>query len=431
MTFNFAEFNSMPNTAADEAPIRLGFIGMSLKNTSAIKTHYPAILQLSAHFEISAIYNKDINASTQIVKKLKLENASTFDSLESFVTLSNVNMIIVTLHEERISDIILELLDYCQYAKNLQYIFLEWPINCSLKEAEIIVKAASELGIQTIVSLQGRKSPYILRAKELISEGSIGEINSIEVAGNAALFGYERSIKSPDYLYEMRNGTDMISNSFGHTIDILQYITGSYFSKINAMVFNNIPEQELVDENGVKTGEKVRKDVPDHLMFQGYLTKGNVPVSCTFKGGSPMKKFTKNLVIDIHGTKGDVKLEGDVGFIEISNLVLYYDGIKVNRMGNLGDKVKYDAEKEVMEFYHLRNYNALTGNMLRLYQSIADFHFNVKRFNNLPTNFIMQGFETEGFPTVTDALVLYRLLNSVMESHMQGKTVDVSNIYRI
>ena len=96
------------------------------------------------------------------------------------------------------------------------------------------------------------------------------------------------------------------------------------------MVFNNIPEQELIDERGNRLGQRVPNTVPDHLLFQGTLLNGNVPVSCSFKGGKPTKKFTKNLVIDIHGTKGDLKLEGDAGFAEISNLVLYYSGTRAN-----------------------------------------------------------------------------------------------------
>lgn len=139
------------------------------------------------------------------------------------------------------------------------------------------------------------------------------------------------------------------------------------------------------------------------------------------------------MVIDIHGTKGDLKLEGDAGFAEISNLVLYYSGTRANDFPLANGQQApldpgYDAGKEIMEVYHLRNYNAIVGNIHRLYQSISDFHFNTKKIPELPSQFVMQGFDFEGFPTLMDALILHRLIESVYKSNMMGSTLNVSNI---
>ncbi|CCC67867.1 hypothetical protein NCAS_0A13090 [Naumovozyma castellii] len=427
MTYNL---RSTVSTIPNADPIRVGIIGLSSKKGWAVKTHYPSILQLSSQYQITALYNNTIEASISTIRDLKLTSATAFPTLESFASSSNVDMIVVCLENGNHYDMLIPLLEFSETNMNLRYLFVEWPLRSSEKEVEEICKLTTKRGIQTIISLQGRKSPYILRAKELISQGYIGDINSIEIAGNGGWFGYERPQKSPSYVYEIGHGTDLVTTAFGHTIDVLQYITGSYFSTINAMVFNNIPEQELVDEFGNRLGQRVPKTVPDHLLFQGSLQNGNVPVSCSFKGGKPTKKFTKNLVIDIHGTKGDIKLEGDAGFAEISNLVLYYSGVKVaDGMDSIANgKTSYDSGKELMEVYHLRNYNAVIGNIFRLYQSIADFHFNTKHIPNLPNQFVMQGFELEGFPTLMDALFLYRLIEKVYESNSLGSTLNVSNI---
>ncbi|CCD24454.1 transcription regulator GAL80 NDAI_0D01400 [Naumovozyma dairenensis CBS 421] len=433
--------STVPNTG----PIRVGFIGLSSFKGWAIKTHYPAILQLSSQFQITALYNPDIGTALSTIRTLKLSNATAYSTLESFASSANVDMIVLSIQVSKNFETLIPLLEYSKTNPNLKYLFVEWALACSVQEAETIYKMAAERGLQTIISLQGRKSPYILRAKELIHEGYIGDINSIEIAGNGGWYGYERLQKSPSYIYELGKGVDLVTTAFGHTIDLLQYMTGSYFSRINSMVFNNIPEQDVIDEHGNRTGQRVSKTVPDHLLFQGTLLNGNVPVSCSFKGGKPTKKFTKNLVIDIHGTKGDLKLEGDAGFAEMSNLVLYYSGIRANdypvtnnNNSNGNDSTNnnnngpngYDAGKEIMEVYHLRNYNAVNGNIFRLYQSIADFHFNTKQIPHLPTQFIMQGFEFEGFPTLMDALILHRLVDNVYRSNILGSTLDVSSICR-
>ncbi|CAL9732511.1 galactose/lactose metabolism regulatory protein Gal80p [Monosporozyma unispora] len=418
--------------------IKIGMIGFSLQNTWAIKTHYPAIQQLSSNFQITALFNESLDESLQTIRQLKLENATAFPSLESFILSSNIDMILVAIHDKNYDPLIAELVANVQQLKfipnhnQIKYIFLDWPLNCSIEQVEYLVQETAKLDIQTVTSLQGRKSPYVMRAKDLIAEGSIGEINSIEIAGNGAWYGYERPIKSPSYLYDMSNGKDLVSNAFAHTIDVVQYITQSHFKQLNSMIFNNIPKQELIDDNGNRTGEFVEKKAPDHLLFQGKLIKGNVPVSCSFKGGKPTKKFTKNLVIDIHGTRGDIKLEGDAGFIEMSNLVLYYSGMKVEDITTAENvEVKtpgaYDAGKEVMEFYHLRNYNALLGNIFRLYQSIIDVHLHQLKLQS-QQKFAYQGFQKEGYPTLTDGLVLYRLIQSVFKSNLLGSTLDVSNL---
>lgn len=417
--------------------IRIGTIGLHLKNSWAIKAHFPAIRQLSSHFSIRAVFNKNLDSTIDTITTLKLENAIPYPSIKSFFLSSDINMILISLLEKNYSEIIPDLIKYCRIVNNnstknfsnrrIEYILFDWPLNCSIEESEILSKEMSNLGIQTIMSLQGRKSPYILRAKELIAEGSIGSLNSIEVTGNGAWYGYERIIKSPEYLYQNGNGSDLISNSFAHTIDVVQYITGSYFAQINAMIFNNIPEQDLIDENGNKMGEKISMNVPDHLLFQGKLINGNIPVSCSFKGGKPTKKFSKNLVIEIHGTKGDIKLEGDAGFVEMSNLVLYYSGMKQQGKPTDEDETYYEEDKEVMEFYHLRNYNALLGNIFRLYQSIIDLHtLQLQQGQLQPFN--IQSFQPVFFPTLNDGLILFKLIKSVFKSHILGSTLDVSNI---
>lgn len=424
---------SAVSTVPNEDPIRVGFIGLNYSKGWALKTHRPAILQLSSQFVITAVYDEDEQMAMDTIQQLKLVYATPFSNLESFSTFQNVDMIVVSVRASKQFELLMPLLEFSKANSNLRYLFIEWAFVSNLQQAEKVYKAASIRGLQTIVALQGRESPYIQRAKELIHENNIGEIDSIETSCNACWYGYERPRKFPDSMFEMGNGFDLVTTTFGHTIDLLQYITESYFSKINALVFNNIPQQTLVGDSGHPIGRTSAKTVPDHLLFQGCLQRGNVPVSCTIKGGRPTKKFTKNFVIDIHGTRGDIKIEGDAGFAEMSNLVLYYSGTRVNDIPTASTNghtihPSLDQGKEFMEVYHLRNYDAVHGNVFRLYQSIADFHFNTKNIPNLPSKFIMQGFEFEGFPTLMDGLIIRRLIDSVYKSSSTGATLDVSHI---
>lgn len=424
---------SAVSTVPNEDPIRVGFIGLNFSRGWALKTHRPAILQLSSQFVITAVYDENEQMATNTIQQLKLVHATPFSSLELFSSFQHVDMIVVSVQASKQYELLMPLLEFSRRNSNLKYLLIEWAFASNLQQAEKVYQASAIRGLQTVVALQGRKSPYIQRAKELIHENHIGGINSIEISCNACWYGYERPRKFADGMFEMGSGLDLVTTTFGHTMDLLQYITGSYFSKINGLVFNNIPEQMLVDDSGRSMGRTSAKTVPDHLLFHGCLQRGNVPVSCTIKGGKPTKKFTKNFIIDIHGTRGDIKIEGDAGFAEISNLVLYYSGTRVNDIpiaGANGHPVhpSLDQGKEFMEVYHLRNYDAVHGNIFRLYQSIADFHFNTKNIPRLPSQFIMQGFEFEGFPTLMDGLIIRRLIDSVYKSNLMGATLDVSHI---
>ena len=406
-----------------------------------------------------------MESSLHTIQKLQLKHATAFDSLKSFAQCKDIDMIVVSVKVPEQHGIVRSILEHSVHNLNLRYLYVEWALAANIEQAEeLYALAQKRTNLQTVICLQGRKSPYIVRAKELISEGCIGDINSIEVSGNGGWYGYERPMRSPEYLYNVEGGVNLVSNSFGHTIDVLQYITGSYFRKINAMISNNIPTQWLLDENGKRTKETISKTCPDHLLFQGVLEQGQVPVSCSFKGGTPAKKFTKNLVIDIHGTKGDLKIEGDAGFVEISNLVLYFCGVKNGNGNGNGNGANSGPtatatttnststptrkvsptpsgsppdEEETMEVFHLRNYNSVVGNILRIYESIADFHFRGKPGSKPPrgpddlllsSRFERQGFRFEGFPTFKDAIILHRLIDAVFKSDKESRTLDVSEI---
>ncbi|CDO91892.1 unnamed protein product [Kluyveromyces dobzhanskii CBS 2104] len=446
------------STVPSSRPIRVGFVGFSGGKGWVAKTHFMAIQQLSSQFQIVALYNDTLDSSIQTIQSLKLRHATAFDSLELFAQCKDIDMIVVSVKVPEHYEVLKVILEHSLENLNLRYLYVEWTLASDTKKAEEIYSITQDrTNLQTIICLQGRKSPYIVRAKELISEGCIGDITSIEISGNGGWYGYERPMRSPEFLYDIESGVNLISNTFGHTIDVLQYITGSYFEKINAMISNNIPVQFLLDENGKRTKETIGKTCPDHLLFQGILQNGKIPVSCSFNGGTPVKKLTKNLVIDIHGTKGDLKIEGDAGFVEISNLVLYFYGIKngngangtptsngVKNSNETNEKKAGNSptppsadEEATMEVFHLRNYNSLVGNILRIYESIADFHFlsrpDVKRSANskdlLPSNkFEKQGFKFEGFPTFKDAIILHRLIDAVFLSDRESKTLDVSKI---
>lgn len=449
--------------------LRIGFIGLSGKKGWAMKSHFTVIQNLSDYFEIVAISNSSMEASCKTIEELRLSNCKPFgNDYNSFVQYDQLDMVVVSVKVTTHYNIIMDLLNFKYKNPNLctfKILLVEWALGNGLKEARNIYELCNKTNVQSVISLQGRYCPHMLLAKKLIGENRIGKINSIDVTANAGWYGYQRPYNSPDYLYDIHSGHNMITTAFAHTIDSIQYIVGAYVQRLNAMIFNNIKQQEVIGPKDVSTGVFKPKTVPDHVLIQGSISATeNIPISVSFQGGTPTNNFTKNLVINIHGTKGDLKIEGNAGFPQISNLALYFCGVpptngkeftsETNTFGpndlqynnkttlenkgcnsqpyNLMDPQakggmpfpqnsqfsKQEEEKhQVVEKYQLNNYSPVVGNMMRLYEAIL-------RYYNHDTLYQAQEFATEGFPTFKDAVLLHRLIDSVFESSEFGRTVD-------
>ena len=67
-----------------------------------------------------------------------------------------------------------------------KHVYTEWPLGATLAEATEMADTAKAKGVQTMVGLQARCSPFILRIKELVAEGYVGEVISCSLNQDAA-----------------------------------------------------------------------------------------------------------------------------------------------------------------------------------------------------------------------------------------------------
>lgn len=63
-------------------------------------------------------------------------------------------------------------------------VFSEWPLARNLKEAEELTALAKEKGVRTMVGLQARQNPSILKAKEIVASGKLGKILGTTMFGH-------------------------------------------------------------------------------------------------------------------------------------------------------------------------------------------------------------------------------------------------------
>lgn len=145
-------------------------------------------------------------------------------------------------------------------------VFCEWPLGANLAEAEAMAGLARERGLHTMVGLQARSDPTLSYARELVAEGYVGDVLTV----NLTSFG-QMLVERPSgrvWQGERAAGANTLTIQGGHGIDALCYVLGE-FAEVSARVTTQIKEWRLID-----TGATVPVDAPDNISVAGRLVGG-------------------------------------------------------------------------------------------------------------------------------------------------------------
>lgn len=184
-------------------------------------------------------------------------------------------------------------------------VFVEWPLARNLAEAEELVQLAKERGVKTMIGLQARQSPSILKAKEIVESKKLGRILSTTMFGHGMVFGptvHEGLL----YGLPIENGANLLTIPFGHAVDALCYVLGE-IKDISATLANLLPELDFIGKDGKPAG-KVKKTSHDHVSITGTLADGGGVVDVTYVGG--LSRSNRDFYWEIIGTEGTLVLEG-------------------------------------------------------------------------------------------------------------------------
>ena len=177
-------------------------------------------------------------------------------------------------------------------------VFSEWPLGASLAEAEEMAHLARARSLATAVGLQARSDPAFMYARELVQQGTIGDIVSASMSivsqavtqrGNGRIWQGDR-----------RNGANTLTISGGHAIDALCFVLGE-LEEVSARLATRISAWHNTD-----TGETTPVDSPDWISVSGRLAHGaEVAVLVTTVPYSPSgNRF------EIYGREGTLVISG-------------------------------------------------------------------------------------------------------------------------
>lgn len=236
--------------------IRVGIVGASPDRGFASVAHIPA-LQALPSLQIVAVCTTRPESAEATAKHFDIPLA--FSDPQKLAQHSDVDLVTVCVKVPDHYGPVMAAIDAGKH------VYCEWPLGRDTDEAVRMLDAAKRKGVRHAVGLQGRVSPAINYARDLIAQG---------------------------------NGANLLTITGGHQIDALCYCLGE-FRELAAFVVSQ-RDRILVDE----TGEVVAKTSPDQLAVNGIIGEAAV-VSFQIRGG--MARGTEFL-FEIHGDEGDLVL---------------------------------------------------------------------------------------------------------------------------
>ena len=149
-----------------------------------------------------------------------------------------------------------------------KHVYCEWPLGKNTQEAEELAALARKKNVRTMVGLQRRASPAYMRMRELVNEGYVGDILSVNMThmGDGVLTRTSDRTWQRDF----ELGANTLTITFGHAMDALCMVAGE-LAEVSAIVSTQVPKWFETD-----TKKYVDVNSPDNIMLAGKLEGGAV-----------------------------------------------------------------------------------------------------------------------------------------------------------
>lgn len=275
----------------------VGIIGVSPNGGWGSGAHVPALKGLPEKFKITSISASHQESANESANKFGVPNA--FVDPYELASHPDVDIVAVTVRVPEHDKLVRAVL------KAGKHVYCEWPLGRTTDEANDLLSIAEEKGVHHTVGLQSRVNPAIMYVKDLLSDGFVGEIQSVNV--NYTLSNYytvDNIInKHHVYLLDVNNGADILSVATGHMLDGISFMIGEFLE------LSSILETQIKERKVVETGEIIASTAYDNIAVSGLLSNRAI-ISVHVRIASH-SKFS----IEINGSKGTLLLSNNGGLM--------------------------------------------------------------------------------------------------------------------
>jgi predicted dehydrogenase len=360
--------------------IRVGIIGVQPGRSWAAVAHIPALRALR-EYEITALSTTRQSSADAAAAHFNVPQA--FDNHQALVNAPNVDLVVVAVklphHLELVSAAIVA----------GKHVYCEWPLGNGLAEAEHLAALARAKGIHAAIGLQARVSPALIYVRDLIQQGYVGEVLSSSLIGTGANWG--EYVDAPNaYTADRANGVTLLTIPVAHTMDaVCQSL--SEVRAVSALLANRRQTTIRAD-----TGEALPLTAEDQVAVTATLESGTV-LTAHYRGG--MSAGT-GLLWEINGTRGDLRVTGAFGHMQITDVALSGASNGEQTMAPL---------KVPDSYYHTSLREGPALNVAEAYACLA---------NDLREH-------TTTCPTFEDAVIRHRMVDAIERSAATGTRLRV------
>lgn len=282
--------------------------------------------------------------------------------------------------------------------------YIEWPLVENYEEA--VALTGDRRLDNSIIGLQERVSPLVLKLKELLRSGRIGRVLSSDIRTYGNLVPRDVLPDGLSYFAERSIGANLITVAYGHTIDYVHEVLGEFASFQSRMQIQR-PVIKIMDNGGSQIRE-MQSDVPDFLAIHGKLAKGkgdiaeDATLSLTYRTGEQFKG-TPGFVWTINGEIGEIMVTANGVYIQTDS---YKDAIEIKVHDHASDEV-VDVKFEWEDWQKELPYRS--KNVAKLYELYAHW-----RETGMPAGDLPEG---QDWPRLHDAVTRMKEMDDLFKQY--------------
>ena len=240
--------------------LRVALVGASASGRGwGPAAHMPAIAAVE-ELELAALCTSSPASAAAAAQTYGIPRA--YHDVRELAAQSDIDLVTVAVKVPHHHSIVMPLLEA---GKN---VYCEWPLGATVEEAEQMASAARANSVVAVVGLQGRHDPAFRHIRELVDDGWLGEVLSV----NATMIGGGGLEHRADeaWMADSANGANTMTIVAGHTLDYVEYLFGD-LTEISAIVGVQVPQWRIAD-----SGDTVEADAPDNVLVTGVLNGGGL-----------------------------------------------------------------------------------------------------------------------------------------------------------
>ena len=199
--------------------LKIGAIATGGRGRNAWQAHMP-------DQGVEMVAGADISAEANAAFKEQFPNAEVFTDYRDVLKIKDIDAVFISTP------------DYCHEEMAIaaleagKAIYLEKPMAITIEGCDRILKTAMETGSKLFIGHNMRHFPVILKMKEIIDSGMIGEV---QCGWCRHFINYGGDAYFRDWHSEQKNANGLLLQKGAHDIDVMHWLMGSYTKSVVGM----------------------------------------------------------------------------------------------------------------------------------------------------------------------------------------------------